>query len=301
LLVAAVLKVGQALVSPETDDPAGSWPSFILTVTALEAFLGMWMLAGIQPLAARIAALLLFSVFTGVSVAKGVGGADSCGCLGVFAVNPWGMAAVDGIVILLLLSTRPPRHILLTRIVGASIAAVTVVAIVAWIQSAASQSGNDGIIDLPGNIVVLTPESWIGKYCPILHRLGEASELSRGQWRAVLYHHDCERCRDVLARSEATTQQTLRSAERVALIEVPPFGGKHGFDPASGFAAHFRLSNSWHWVVVTPTELDLVDGVVTAVRDPLASYSKHEAVNRRRASSDFTAFVQTPFTTASTR
>lgn len=58
--------------------------------------------------------------------------------------------------------------------------------------------GTEGEVVGVAELVVLTPEEWIGKRLPLLRHLDVATPLSSGQWRVVLYHHDCAKCREII-------------------------------------------------------------------------------------------------------
>ncbi len=51
-------------------------------------------------------ALVCFVVFAGVATVKALAGAESCGCFGAIAVNPWYTAGFDWIAVAGLLGVR---------------------------------------------------------------------------------------------------------------------------------------------------------------------------------------------------
>ncbi|HUY90943.1 MAG TPA: MauE/DoxX family redox-associated membrane protein [Pirellulales bacterium] len=270
LLVAAGLKLAQLSLSTRGfARPPGDVLTDLAAVGA-ETLTALWMLSRIRPGWSKIAAILLFSIFLCVSITRGLAGAESCGCFGALRVDPWLMAGVDAAVLALLFSVSAPaaaRRASVATILaylGSSLAAA------ASLHVVISRSSEDGVLALAGGeIVVLTPEAWLGKSFPLLAFLPDAEELSAGPWRAILYHSDCPKCRALIAQyaerlepNSTANQSRLRG--RVALIEMPPFSAPRGPVDGAPFV-HLRLRDSERWVVETPTELDLMDGIVVDV------------------------------------
>ncbi|MGL4423921.1 MAG: hypothetical protein ACRCZF_24920 [Gemmataceae bacterium] len=77
-----------------------------------EAALGLWLLSGVAPRAARISALLVFMIFAMVSFAAGVAGRATCGCLGAIALSPWWTFVIDlaAIAALCIVLKTGPMH-----------------------------------------------------------------------------------------------------------------------------------------------------------------------------------------------
>jgi hypothetical protein len=112
LLTAAVLKyLGRDSQS------ATAWFYLLLVriaVIEVEAFLGLWLLAGIYPRGAWLGAFGVFAILAGVSGYLGILQEPSCGCFGTIAVNPWITFAVDAVALGALWRWRP-RPIVLWR------------------------------------------------------------------------------------------------------------------------------------------------------------------------------------------
>ncbi|HVC98429.1 MAG TPA: hypothetical protein VND64_32480 [Pirellulales bacterium] len=89
----------------------------------------------------------------------------------------------------------------------------------------------------------------------------------RRRWLAVLYHHDCPKCLEALAAYEADVSPRTFSDGPIILIEVPPFApvSPEAAAVRSRFA-HGRLSEQMTWLVQTPLEVQLSQGVVVSVR-----------------------------------
>ena len=119
-----------------------------------------------------------------------------------------------------------------------------------------------------GKIVVLKPETWIGKRFPLLDYIDIGEKLKEGRWFVVLYHHDCPDCQAVLPKCERLSRTLVERGEatQVALIEMPPyndFGDSPGFKRTPYVLA--RLSDTKEWSVETPLQLILQNGVVAQV------------------------------------
>jgi len=89
LLAAVVLKGRQLLTEPVVSSSIWSSRPFLIFQVEFELALGLWFLSGLFKKAAWLAAVLCFSVFSVVTLYKGLTGAASCGCFGQVHVNPW--------------------------------------------------------------------------------------------------------------------------------------------------------------------------------------------------------------------
>ena len=72
-----------------------------------------------------------------------------------------------------------------------------------------------------GKIVVLDPENWAGRPCPLLDYIDIGDQLREGDWLVLLYHRDCPGCQRAIEklRSDASPA-VIRRARRVALVEI---------------------------------------------------------------------------------
>ena len=89
LLVAAVLKGWQLINEPVANNSIWTYRPFLILQVEFELALAIWLLSGLFKKAAWFAALLCFSVFSAITLYKGITGAESCGCFGSVHVNPW--------------------------------------------------------------------------------------------------------------------------------------------------------------------------------------------------------------------
>ncbi len=143
LLAAAVLKASSA--GPETNPLLQQAGRLVgLFAVQLEFALGLWLLTGAFPGAARFAGAVTFAVFAAVNAWLGVQGESSCGCLGRHvSVDPWAMMALDLVVSASLLIFRPrlrtapagwgwPDRVAVGVGVAVSAAGLAVVGITIW-------------------------------------------------------------------------------------------------------------------------------------------------------------------------
>jgi hypothetical protein len=147
-----------------------------------------------------------------------------------------------------------------------------------------------------GQLVVLEPETWIGKPFPLtphltsVARVSDSSlvgqafslsapssplDLSTGRWTVLMYHHDCPKCQEALPEYMrlADELQTRGDDRDVLLLEVPPFGNE---TPTPSTAAHARLSDTREWFVQSPVEVRIDNGLVTLAALDLPSISGAE-------------------------
>lgn len=95
----------------------------LLTVTE-ELFLGLWLLSGLLPGAARLLTTFVFACFTLVALGRGVAGEASCGCFGNLSVTPWLAVALDLTLFVLLLAVRVPAPTRETHRTGFALAVI---------------------------------------------------------------------------------------------------------------------------------------------------------------------------------
>lgn len=120
LLLAAGLKLYGAAFDPVRPSGLMALPAVQFGVVIVEIVLGLWFLSGLQRPLAWLTALVVFTMFAGVSFWSGWQGQTSCGCFGAIRVNPWHAFVLDvGIVAALLLGrpdlsnflANPPAHL----------------------------------------------------------------------------------------------------------------------------------------------------------------------------------------------
>jgi hypothetical protein len=279
LLAAAALKAHQLATGPvaETDLLHSRW--FLMIEVEFELLFGLWLLAGPYPRLTWIAALLLFTAFIGVSLYQIVSGEASCGCFGKVPVNPWYTFAFDVAAVLALLVWRPPRRSTPSdsggRFAKLRAAAVVVVWLIAAIPTAiAMGSYTPTTVDPSGDIlgedslVVLEPETWVGKPFPLSKHIDVGEHLVEGRWIVLLYHLDCPGCRQAMPRYVELSQELAQRPDcpKVAVIELPGHSSEPSeYQAASCLMGH--LSRDREWFATTPVELRLDEGIVTQVTD----------------------------------
>lgn len=286
LLLAAALK-GHALATEPlvTEGLLGSRPVMIILVEIELAF-GLWLLSGLEPRRTWWAAVILFAGFACVSLYKALSGYAECSCFGQLKASPWHAFTLDIVSTLALLRWRPrelsqffPRKrtsgfpVGETRSAAFSVAqalpvmiiwlTVSAPAVVAMTMYQPALIGDDGVIisNTTNSLVYLEPWSWKGKRFPLLDHIDIGDQIGEGDWKLVLYKRNCSKCQTLLENLEGTIGR--RSHWRVAVVEIPPYGGLFNQHVVEGVrVAQGRLSNSYEWFVRVPVLLTLQDGQV---------------------------------------
>ncbi|MGO8697226.1 MAG: MauE/DoxX family redox-associated membrane protein, partial [Limisphaerales bacterium] len=250
---------------------------WLLTMTVeFELLFGLWLLANLWPKLSWAAAMGCFSLFTCVSFYKALSGYPTCGCFGRLPVNPWWTATLDLVVIFSLLRWQPKGEDALfairlgqlrLRAVGVLavwlfIAVPTAIAIGRYTDTTLSEAGE---IVGDGKIVILKPETWVGKRFPLLDYINIGDRLKEGTWLVLLYHHDCPDCCKAI-KNLPHEALPMGDEMRVALVEVPPYGETSQISafPGADFTGG-RLSDTHGWFVTTPVKSWLKSGQVLAV------------------------------------
>ena len=274
LLVAAALKAHQLATAPvaETGLLTSRW--FLITVVESELAIGLWFLGGWHPRAIRVVGIACFALFGGLALYKALQGAESCGCFGRVAFSPWWTAVIDLAAALALIFSRPPSYVhniciefkyLSSRIVVASVLFVIVGIPAGWAMATFSPShiGSDGLLG-DGQTVILEPKEWVGKMFPLTAHIDIGEQLKSGAWKVVLYHHDCPKCQEAIAKWEnaVLANDGAIGTSRIALIEMPPYGPKPHATSSPDRIVYGRLSEQREWFVTAPVEIDLHQGTV---------------------------------------
>ncbi len=108
LLAAAGLKSLYSL--PKSFPFSSMW--LAMGIVSLETLLGFWLVSGILPGWARVAALGLFGGFAVFNLKQVIAGRVSCACFGPVTLEPWGALTLDIASIVLLVTWKPPALIL---------------------------------------------------------------------------------------------------------------------------------------------------------------------------------------------
>jgi hypothetical protein len=275
LLFAALLKSWDGLIDPAATRPLLSAvfrAAVILVELGLSAAcFGFLPLGGLRTLL-----ILIFTSFAGYAVYMSMTGADSCGCFGPVKLHPaWTVLLDIGVLGFLLFRWPTPENSggsssLLDQWRRWAIAflAMVIPAVALLLARQPQVIASGEVLADAGGLVILEPESWIGRTLPILEEINIGPQVAQGEWVVLLYHHDCPKCQEALPLylDRAKQWDAEERQAHVAVIETPPFAanGSQGFDsvPLQG-----RLSDEREWFVQTPVEITLEDGVVTHVRD----------------------------------
>jgi hypothetical protein len=267
LSIAAFLKGYELYTAPLPE--TGLWTSGGVRVGVVEAefLLGLWLLSGLWVRAARWAALVAFHVFFTLSLSRALAGEESCGCFGSVPIDPRWTAGADLVAIFALWRWRPVESIgWLLGERSLRVAATLALWLLVGIPGGFVLAARWPEVEADGSRVVLKPEKWVGRRCPLLPYADIGDELSRGRWLVLLYHHNCSRCQEVVPIYEAQARAAAANpaAPRIAFLAVPPHGAPlWKFAPGS-ISLQGKLTESKEWFGSTPTLLRLQDGVVEA-------------------------------------
>jgi hypothetical protein len=286
LVVAATLGALQAIHSPTPESGLRGLRGFAAALVAWETFLGLWLISGALPVAARRVAIGCFSLFGIYAFYEALAGKADCGCFGQVRVNPWCTVVLDVSIVLALLFLAKPAAI---SSAPASrwasrrwpVAAALAIGLAAGIASAVlhpkfAVAANGLVTAHSGKLVLLEPHKWLHHQLPVLKdivaqgsRKPLGKRLAVGQWIIMFYHASCEECQQTIPVYEALAQREMLSGKtpHVAFIRVP-------FDPASPvppglfdsrLALHGTLGASHQWFAATPIVVELRGGKVVAV------------------------------------
>lgn len=226
-----------------------------------------------------LASVVLFIVFASVSFYKVAIGADSCGCFGAVAVNPWYTFAFDVSVVITLLGCRPSKTGSMTQVQGWIsfvfswlILVLPVSYLLISYQSA--QLTSDGVIHGNG-MVLLSPEEWVGTHFSLSKHIQmyEKQSLFQGPWKVLLYRNQCEQCHQVIE----DWKHADSANSQIAVISVPDVS--ETVSVSSSFPEHWlqgQLDSQISWAVTTPVVLILNDGIVHHVNVGEACFNRTE-------------------------
>jgi hypothetical protein len=208
------------------DGPLPSW--LVIALAQIELILGVWLVVGLYPRAAKSTALAIFSVFCGVSLYQVLTGEQSCGCFGRIPVNPRYVLLLDFFVVAVLWASSweglpsvtvqsNPR-----RLTAFGIAVVALGALQGAVFLSADGTGPAAATG-PGRPVVLRPETWVGQKAPVLDRMDIGHEVAQGHWIVLFYHDNCPHCEDALSRlgELARSHPASREGLQFAAVYVP--------------------------------------------------------------------------------
>lgn len=260
LATSAYLKTKQLFSNPSLPRDILEHRSIQFLAIELEIALIFWAAWGKAANLLRVTLTCTFLVFGVISFYRYLSGYADCGCFGATQIHPAVTAALDFLIASLLTlsqpyeSTRaqlPPWLALPAFITTAILVAVTVA------SSAPKMTEQPGVLLGGSSSIILEPKSWQGGGFPISSYLPRSGgELLTGQWLVLFVRHDCHKCTAVLRQ-----QGPPPDSEKVAIIEVPPFGSTPKTRPEW---LHLQLSDSITWHVEVPCRVSLKDGVVVS-------------------------------------
>ncbi len=226
-----------------------------------------------------VVALLL--VFEGVLLMVALDGSESCGCFGSsIAIPPAAMMAIDGVLLLLILASRP------WNITQAPLASMPTVLATSLISIAAPFLiiGEQEIgISAPGDATVapaaildlryaeLHMDTWEGQliYDIELHTL-LPHEIDRVpiDATAVIYRATCDHCAEHLA-DLAMADDGSRAFILICVPddEATPENTQVGSMPFGGHVTMLTLPKGPQYLIETPADFQLEGGVVQSVRE----------------------------------
>ncbi len=282
LLTASALKTHELATRPTAETDLLTSRAFLVVVLECELVVALWLVSGFLPRLARAVALACFLCFFTVALYQAGRGEASCHCFGTVRVNPWFTAALDAVVIGLLVHWRPLRFErgdgLTLKISGSCLFLFVIAGATAGLTmngDAPAEIDNDGEFVGDGKVISLDPERWVGKRFPLLKHIDIASELDWSRWIVVLYRRDCPVCRKEIIRFEQMAQASILNpgSPRIALIEVPPYSGESIVTPDTPCALG-SLRKDKNWLVETPVIFSLEDGYVLQSRFALRREDK---------------------------
>jgi len=107
-------------------------------------------------------------------------------------------------------------------------------------------------------MILLEPETWIGKEFPLFLRFAQSDGievLQQGTWNVLLIHTDCPDCKKMMAGLEE------KKPENVAIVVIP--SRPNETMPDTSFPI-FRLDTQNGWFISTPSVVKLTDGICVA-------------------------------------
>jgi len=227
LLTGATLKGWQLLTEPMANSDIWTNRAFLIFTVEFEIALGIWLLSGLFKKAAWLSTISCFSLFSFITLYKGLSGAESCGCFGSVQVNPWiTLFAIDLPAVIALSLLQPKSK---NRLFGPVPSIVRLAGISCFLLVMLGISTAVLAFNKPKKITssyeILEPETWIGKELPILEHIDIGDKIKKGMWLVVLYHHDCPDCQAAIPQYEPIARDLAGNEDvlQIALIEVPPY------------------------------------------------------------------------------
>jgi len=266
LLAATALKIHQLLTEPIISK--GFWESweFFLIQIPLEMGLGIWLICGLFRKAGWLLGLIAFGGFIGVTLYKGLTGAESCGCFGMVKVNPWITLSAIDIPIFILLAIFRPKGEKLFPPPWPKPAHFFAIAIPTFILLPTIEYNL--IMNKPpiktDKYEVVDTKQWVNQNLwPMLEYIDKKAQLQTGLWVVLMYHYDCPDCAQAIPKYEEM-YKSLKGNENAinfAFIEMPPYGNeKQQLVSPDSEIVRGRLSEAKKWYAQTPVVVVLDNG-----------------------------------------
>jgi thiol-disulfide isomerase/thioredoxin len=268
LLIASALKIHQLVTEPIISK--GFWESweFFLIQIPLELGLGIWLVCGLFRKAGWLLGLIAFGGFIGVTLYKGLTGAESCGCFGMVKVNPWITLSAIDIPIFILLAIFRPKGLKLLPPPWPKPVHFFAIAIPTFILLPAIEYiliTNKPPLKTDKYEVVDTNE-WVTQkqnLWPMLEDIDIKQQLQSGLWVVLLYHCDCPDCAKAIPKYEEMYKsfKANENAINFAFIEMPPYGNeKQQLVSPNSKVTRGKLNDIKKWFVQTPVVVVLHNG-----------------------------------------
>lgn len=266
LLSAAVAKAFQLASGSSLVGSALQSPFLELALVVFEASFAVWALFGLFPNLNRLATILLFSVFSLVTLTKGLKGETSCGCFGAATVNPWITFMLDVAIVGFGVASYRREKTLAFQTTGKRVFAQTVASFVVVVTLGAISFGGERSVTLTsadqtipvGASVALLPEQWLNAKFPLAPYCQVEVDLSSGRYAVMLRRAGCEECRAHLPQYR-TRAEELNA--KLILLDVEETSSEKIIEGA----CLDKLDPRYHWFVQTPVLILIDDSVVASV------------------------------------
>ncbi|MCL5946198.1 MAG: hypothetical protein M1472_05015 [Planctomycetes bacterium] len=281
LLLATSFKMYQHLRWPVHPSGLQRLPAFEEVLISLECFLGLWLISGAVPIAARRVAVGCFSLFACYTLFEALAGKADCGCFGQVHVSPWFTFVLDVAIVLALM--------FFARLSGKDaypsrwskrkwpVAAAAGIGLLMGVGSAVFRpypiaAANGLVTANSGKIVILEPNKWIDRRLPVLanivqsqpvtgmvqptgdhlqnadatgvsgqHEIYLSTPLSHGRWIVMFYHASCDECRATIPIYEGLAQQQETSGQKPHVAFVRVPSGSESSVPHNLFHSNIPL------------------------------------------------------------
>jgi len=289
LLLAAGLKAYQLATAPLPPVVQGSMFTpllellddryFLMGVVVGEILFALVLITGLWRQWTWLLSIIGFSAFTLVSIMKGLSGEVSCGCFGAVTVNPWLTMVFDFGIVVCLAAFRERLDWTQLNLALPSLDRKKVSAVfIAWFVLAGLAlffmlslkqqphatlgtefTGPDG-----RKMILLEPETWIGKEFPLVSRFvePEGSEILReGKWHVLLVQPGCLDCQQMME------ELGEKEFERVTIVVVPSRSSEKVLQT---LFPTFMLDGQNGWFITTPCVIKLSAGICVEIGNLIA-------------------------------